>query len=130
MCCLLLTRDVCFVLVSESVHMHPLCLTYNLYFLEETWWNPESLNQDGQGYLHLLLGLFDLLVCGASEGINAVQYRALMNLLLRVLLLHLLPELLFINYYCSYKILRKTEENGELIMQRCLWHARCGQMKV
>uniref|UniRef100_A0A672UEF3 HEAT repeat-containing protein 1 n=1 Tax=Strigops habroptila TaxID=2489341 RepID=A0A672UEF3_STRHB len=63
--CLLLTRDVCFVLVSEGVHMHPLCLTYNLYFLEKTWWNPESLNQDGQDYLHLLLGLFDLLVCGA-----------------------------------------------------------------
>ncbi|XP_069656780.1 HEAT repeat-containing protein 1 isoform X1 [Haliaeetus albicilla] len=51
---------------------------------EETWWNPESLNQDSQDYLHLLLGLFDLLVCGASEGSNAVQYRALMNLLLKV----------------------------------------------
>ncbi|NXL89938.1 HEAT1 protein, partial [Alectura lathami] len=51
---------------------------------EETWWNPESLNQDSQDYLHLLLGLFDLLVCGASEGSDAVQYRALMNLLLKV----------------------------------------------
>uniref|UniRef100_A0A8C8EF86 HEAT repeat-containing protein 1 n=1 Tax=Otus sunia TaxID=257818 RepID=A0A8C8EF86_9STRI len=51
---------------------------------EETWWNPESLNQENQDYLHLLLGLFDLLVCGASEGSNAVQYRALMNLLLKV----------------------------------------------
>ncbi|NXL34072.1 HEAT1 protein, partial [Glaucidium brasilianum] len=51
---------------------------------EETWWNPESLNQEKQDYLHLLLGLFDLLVCGASEGSNAVQYRALMNLLLKV----------------------------------------------
>ncbi|NXK24135.1 HEAT1 protein, partial [Arenaria interpres] len=51
---------------------------------EETWWNPESLNQDSQDYLHLLLGLFDLLVCGASEGSNALQYRALMNLLLKV----------------------------------------------
>ncbi|NXN72323.1 HEAT1 protein, partial [Himantopus himantopus] len=51
---------------------------------EETWWNPESLNQDNRDYLHLLLGLFDLLVCGASEGSNAVQYRALMNLLLKV----------------------------------------------
>ncbi|KAK2531529.1 Heatr1 [Columba guinea] len=51
---------------------------------EETWWNPESLDQDSQDYLHLLLGLFDLLVCGASEGSNAVQYRALMNLLLKV----------------------------------------------
>ncbi|NWX68648.1 HEAT1 protein, partial [Alca torda] len=51
---------------------------------EETWWNPESLNQDSQDYLHILLGLFDLLVCRASEGSNAVQYRALMNLLLKV----------------------------------------------
>uniref|UniRef100_A0A8C3JJA2 HEAT repeat-containing protein 1 n=1 Tax=Calidris pygmaea TaxID=425635 RepID=A0A8C3JJA2_9CHAR len=59
-----------FLLVSEVVHVHPLCLIYNLYFLEETWWNPESLNQDSQDYLHLLLGLFDLLVCGASEGSN------------------------------------------------------------
>ncbi|NWH61929.1 HEAT1 protein, partial [Geococcyx californianus] len=51
---------------------------------EETWWNPEYLNQDSQDYLHLLLGLFDLLVCGASEGSEAVQYRTLMNLLLKV----------------------------------------------
>uniref|UniRef100_A0A8C3L9Y7 HEAT repeat-containing protein 1 n=1 Tax=Chrysolophus pictus TaxID=9089 RepID=A0A8C3L9Y7_CHRPC len=51
---------------------------------EETWWNPESLNQDCKDYLHLLLGLFDLLVCGASEGSDAVQYRALMNLLFKV----------------------------------------------
>ncbi|NXV47006.1 HEAT1 protein, partial [Uria aalge] len=51
---------------------------------EETWWNPESLNQDSQDYLHVLLGLFDLLVCRASEGSSAVQYRALMNLLLKV----------------------------------------------
>ncbi|NXV94012.1 HEAT1 protein, partial [Calonectris borealis] len=51
---------------------------------EETWWNPESLHQDSQDYLHLLLGLFDLLVCGASEGSNAAQYRTLMNLLLKV----------------------------------------------
>ncbi|NXC32312.1 HEAT1 protein, partial [Campylorhamphus procurvoides] len=51
---------------------------------EETWWNPETLNQDSQDYLHLLLGLFDLLVSGASEQSNAVQYRALMNLFLKV----------------------------------------------
>ncbi|NXP79390.1 HEAT1 protein, partial [Ramphastos sulfuratus] len=51
---------------------------------EETWWNPESLNQDSKDYLQLLLGLFDLLVCGASEGSNAAQYRTLMNLLLKV----------------------------------------------
>uniref|UniRef100_A0A803YD91 HEAT repeat-containing protein 1 n=1 Tax=Meleagris gallopavo TaxID=9103 RepID=A0A803YD91_MELGA len=53
-------------------------------FPKETWWNPESLNQDCKDYLHLLLGLFDLLVCGASEGRDAFQYRALMNLLFKV----------------------------------------------
>uniref|UniRef100_A0A669P3G0 HEAT repeat-containing protein 1 n=1 Tax=Phasianus colchicus TaxID=9054 RepID=A0A669P3G0_PHACC len=63
--------------------LFPHC-SYNLCFLEETWWNPESLNQDCKDYLHLLLGLFDLLVCGASEGSDAVQYRALMNLLFKV----------------------------------------------
>ncbi|NXK98660.1 HEAT1 protein, partial [Formicarius rufipectus] len=51
---------------------------------EDTWWNPETLNQESQDYLHLLLGLFDLLVSGASERSNAVQYRALMNLLVKV----------------------------------------------
>uniref|UniRef100_A0A8C3TWI2 HEAT repeat-containing protein 1 n=1 Tax=Catharus ustulatus TaxID=91951 RepID=A0A8C3TWI2_CATUS len=55
-----------------------------LCFLEESWWNPESLNQSSQDYLHLLLGLFDLLVSGASEGSDALQYRALMNLLFKV----------------------------------------------
>ncbi|NXO05043.1 HEAT1 protein, partial [Rhinopomastus cyanomelas] len=51
---------------------------------EKTWWNPESLNKDSKDYMHLLLGLFDLLVCGASEGSDAVHYRALMNLFLKV----------------------------------------------
>ncbi|NXQ01297.1 HEAT1 protein, partial [Vidua macroura] len=51
---------------------------------EESWWNPESLNQDSQDYLHLLLGLFDLLVSGASEGSDVLRYRALMNLLFKV----------------------------------------------
>ncbi|KAF4800678.1 hypothetical protein TURU_041932 [Turdus rufiventris] len=51
---------------------------------EESWWNPESLNQGSRDYLHLVLGLFDLLVSGASEGSDALQYRALMNLLFKV----------------------------------------------
>uniref|UniRef100_A0A8C3U1S2 HEAT repeat-containing protein 1 n=1 Tax=Catharus ustulatus TaxID=91951 RepID=A0A8C3U1S2_CATUS len=77
-------NNVCFLLVSEGVPMHLLCLNYSLCFLEESWWNPESLNQSSQDYLHLLLGLFDLLVSGASEGSDALQYRALMNLLFKV----------------------------------------------
>ncbi|XP_014122912.2 HEAT repeat-containing protein 1 [Zonotrichia albicollis] len=47
------------------------------------WWNPESLKQDSREYLHIILGLFDLLVSGASEGRDALQYRALMNLLFK-----------------------------------------------
>ncbi|NWH29268.1 HEAT1 protein, partial [Chloropsis hardwickii] len=54
------------------------------FLKEESWWNPESLNQDCQDYLHLLLGLFDLLVSGASEGSDALQYRVLINLLFKV----------------------------------------------
>uniref|UniRef100_A0A8C3TZ63 HEAT repeat-containing protein 1 n=1 Tax=Catharus ustulatus TaxID=91951 RepID=A0A8C3TZ63_CATUS len=69
---------------NSGVPMHLLCLNYSLCFLEESWWNPESLNQSSQDYLHLLLGLFDLLVSGASEGSDALQYRALMNLLFKV----------------------------------------------
>nr|XP_054486738.1 HEAT repeat-containing protein 1 [Agelaius phoeniceus] len=56
-----------------------------LAFVREKYcWNPESLKQDSRDYLHLLLGLFDLLVSGASEGSNALQYRALMNLFFKV----------------------------------------------
>ncbi|NXV59062.1 HEAT1 protein, partial [Molothrus ater] len=54
------------------------------FVTEKYCWNPESLKQDSQDYLHLLLGLFDLLVSGASEGSNALQYRALMNLFFKV----------------------------------------------
>ncbi|NXW62664.1 HEAT1 protein, partial [Eurystomus gularis] len=73
---------------------------------EEAWWNPEYLNQDSQDYLHLLLGLFDLLVCGASEGSNAVQYRALMNLLLKVHLkdIEVLFKFLSILWTYSYNL--------------------------
>uniref|UniRef100_A0A8B9TSS4 HEAT repeat-containing protein 1 n=1 Tax=Anas platyrhynchos TaxID=8839 RepID=A0A8B9TSS4_ANAPL len=42
---------------------HPAEVRYKQLGEEQTWWNPESLNQDCQNYLHLLLGLFDLLVC-------------------------------------------------------------------
>uniref|UniRef100_A0A8B9EJH9 HEAT repeat-containing protein 1 n=1 Tax=Anser cygnoides TaxID=8845 RepID=A0A8B9EJH9_ANSCY len=42
---------------------HPAEVRYKQLGEEGTWWNPESLNQDSQNYLHLLLGLFDLLVC-------------------------------------------------------------------
>nr|XP_014340340.1 PREDICTED: HEAT repeat-containing protein 1 [Latimeria chalumnae] len=57
------------------------------------WWNPESLDVQSCDYLHLLIGLFDLLVCGSSEGNIAISFRKLMQLLFKV---HLqAPEDLF-----------------------------------
>uniref|UniRef100_A0A8C3FEI2 HEAT repeat-containing protein 1 n=1 Tax=Chrysemys picta bellii TaxID=8478 RepID=A0A8C3FEI2_CHRPI len=54
------------------------------FLKDETWWNPESLNENSREYLHLLLGLFDILVSGASEGADALQFRALLSLLFKV----------------------------------------------
>ncbi|XP_075780923.1 HEAT repeat-containing protein 1 [Pelodiscus sinensis] len=51
---------------------------------DETWWNPESMNDKSRDYLHLLLGLFDITVCRASEGADALQFRALLSLLFKV----------------------------------------------
>ncbi|KAJ6664676.1 hypothetical protein lerEdw1_006249 [Lerista edwardsae] len=50
----------------------------------EMWWNPESLNERSQSYLHLLLGLFDIIVRGASEGFYADYFRRMMRLLFEV----------------------------------------------
>uniref|UniRef100_A0A8C8SDC1 HEAT repeat-containing protein 1 n=1 Tax=Pelusios castaneus TaxID=367368 RepID=A0A8C8SDC1_9SAUR len=60
---------------------------------DETWWNPESLNENSRDYLHLLLGLFDIIVCRASEGHDALHFRALMSLFFKVHLDD--PECLF-----------------------------------
>uniref|UniRef100_A0A8D0HKF9 HEAT repeat-containing protein 1 n=1 Tax=Sphenodon punctatus TaxID=8508 RepID=A0A8D0HKF9_SPHPU len=44
-------------------------------------------------YLHLLLELFDVIVCGASEGSNAIEFRGMMKLLFKAHLKE--PEDLF-----------------------------------
>nr|XP_032630936.1 HEAT repeat-containing protein 1 [Chelonoidis abingdonii] len=54
------------------------------FLKDETWWNPENLNEQSREYLHLLLWLFDLIVSGASEGADALQFRALLSLLFKV----------------------------------------------
>ncbi|XP_061480551.1 HEAT repeat-containing protein 1 isoform X2 [Rhineura floridana] len=51
---------------------------------DEVWWNPETLSETSKGYLHLLLGLFDILVHGASEGIYADHFRAMIRLLFKL----------------------------------------------
>ncbi|XP_066467559.1 HEAT repeat-containing protein 1 [Tiliqua scincoides] len=54
------------------------------FLKSEIWWNPESLNEKSQDYLHLLLGLFDIVVRGASEGLYADHFRRMMHLLFEV----------------------------------------------
>ncbi|KAH0622511.1 hypothetical protein JD844_024882 [Phrynosoma platyrhinos] len=54
------------------------------FLKDEIWWNPETLNKKSKDYLHLLLGLFDTLVHGASEGIHADHFRTMMKLLFEV----------------------------------------------
>ncbi|KAB1271244.1 HEAT repeat-containing protein 1 [Camelus dromedarius] len=44
------------------------------------WWNPERLQEDGRGYLRLLLGLFEV-VLGAAD---AAHFRVLMKLFVKV----------------------------------------------
>uniref|UniRef100_A0A6J0T712 HEAT repeat-containing protein 1 n=1 Tax=Pogona vitticeps TaxID=103695 RepID=A0A6J0T712_9SAUR len=51
---------------------------------DEMWWNPETLSKPSKDYLCLLLGLFDTLIRGASEGIYADHFRAMMRLLFEV----------------------------------------------
>ncbi|KAJ7342282.1 hypothetical protein JRQ81_010011 [Phrynocephalus forsythii] len=51
---------------------------------DERWWNPETLSKPSKDYLCLLLGIFDALVCGASDGIYADHFRAMMQLLFEV----------------------------------------------
>ncbi|XP_077201538.1 HEAT repeat-containing protein 1 [Paroedura picta] len=51
---------------------------------DEVWWNPETLSDKSRDFLHLLLGLFDVLVFRASEGIYAEQFRAMIRLLFEV----------------------------------------------
>ncbi|KAL7987540.1 hypothetical protein Chor_006459 [Crotalus horridus] len=53
----------------------------NSFLKDEVWWNPETLNSNSKDYLHLLLGLFDVVIRGASEGFYAGHFRAMMRLL-------------------------------------------------
>ncbi|XP_058286445.1 HEAT repeat-containing protein 1 isoform X2 [Hylobates moloch] len=46
----------------------------------DMWWNPEQLKEDSRDYLHLLTGLFEMMLNGA----NAVHFRVLMKLFIKV----------------------------------------------
>ncbi|XP_037366275.1 HEAT repeat-containing protein 1 isoform X2 [Talpa occidentalis] len=44
------------------------------------WWNPEQLKEDSRDYLHLLIGLFEMILSGA----DATHFRVLMKLFIQV----------------------------------------------
>uniref|UniRef100_A0A803SR23 HEAT repeat-containing protein 1 n=1 Tax=Anolis carolinensis TaxID=28377 RepID=A0A803SR23_ANOCA len=66
---------------SNLCSLHPLLKGWPE---NEMWWNPETLNRKNKDYLNLLLGLFDSLLSGASEGNNTDHFRTMMRLLFEV----------------------------------------------
>ncbi|KAL1785256.1 HEAT repeat-containing protein 1 [Sigmodon hispidus] len=61
--------------------------------LGATWWNPEQLDDDSRHYLHLLIGVFEMLL-GVSD---AMHFRVLMRLILKV---HLQDVLQLFQFFC------------------------------
>uniref|UniRef100_A0A4W3IQ99 HEAT repeat-containing protein 1 n=1 Tax=Callorhinchus milii TaxID=7868 RepID=A0A4W3IQ99_CALMI len=87
-------------LITKSEHLVRLflcvCLSESLMFTfftapvsGQTWWNPESLDKQNCDYLRLLIGLFDIIICGSSEGSLVGSFRILMQLLFQVLFMFL-----------------------------------------
>ncbi|KAM4828879.1 HEAT repeat-containing protein 1 [Thomomys bottae] len=63
-----------------------------------TWWNPEQLDEDGRHYLHLLVGLFELILQGAE----ALHFRVLMKLFMQVHLGDVLQSFRFFSLLWTY----------------------------
>ncbi|XP_021511049.1 HEAT repeat-containing protein 1 [Meriones unguiculatus] len=58
-----------------------------------TWWNPEQLDEDSRHYLHLLIGIFEMLL----EVSEAMHFRVLMRLIMKV---HLQDVLQLFKFFC------------------------------
>ncbi|XP_059119394.1 HEAT repeat-containing protein 1 [Peromyscus eremicus] len=58
-----------------------------------TWWNPEQLDDDSRHYLHLLIGVFEMLL----EASDAMHFRVLMRLIMKV---HLQDVLQLFQFFC------------------------------
>ncbi|KAM6218768.1 HEAT repeat-containing protein 1 isoform 2-T2 [Rhynchocyon petersi] len=65
---------------------------------DDQWWNPEHLTEDGRDYLHLLIKLFELILDGAE----AVHFRVLMKLFLKVHLAEVLQLFKFLSVLWTY----------------------------
>ncbi|XP_034365745.1 HEAT repeat-containing protein 1 [Arvicanthis niloticus] len=57
------------------------------------WWNPEQLDEDSRHYLHLLIGVFEMLL----EVSEAMHFRILMKLITKV---HLEDALQLFQFFC------------------------------
>lgn len=58
-----------------------LCVIFFLLIhADDQWWNPEQLEEDSRNYLHLLIGLFELILDGAE----ATHFRVLMKVFIKV----------------------------------------------
>jgi len=57
-------------IVSLSLHVH----------VDDIWWNPEQLKEDSRAFLHLFIGLFEMILSGA----DAIHFRVLMKLFIKV----------------------------------------------
>lgn len=57
------------------------------------WWNPEQLDEDSRHYLHLLIGVFEMLL----EVSDAMHFRVLMRLIMKV---HLQDTLQLFKFFC------------------------------
>ncbi|XP_067844821.1 HEAT repeat-containing protein 1 isoform X2 [Heptranchias perlo] len=69
---------------------------------DQTWWNPENLDGQSCDYLRLLIDVFDLFICGASEGRLAGSFRTLMQLLIKTHLPDLSHLFKFLSLLWSY----------------------------
>nr|XP_035929994.1 HEAT repeat-containing protein 1 isoform X3 [Halichoerus grypus] len=47
---------------------------------DDIWWNPEQLKEDSRAFLHLFIGLFEMILSGA----DAIHFRVLMKLFIKV----------------------------------------------
>uniref|UniRef100_A0A4W3IM76 HEAT repeat-containing protein 1 n=1 Tax=Callorhinchus milii TaxID=7868 RepID=A0A4W3IM76_CALMI len=99
------------ILVTNMCQMEPSTKTWTVSLMftfftapvsGQTWWNPESLDKQNCDYLRLLIGLFDIIICGSSEGSLVGSFRILMQLLFQTHLPNTNSLFMFLNLLWTY----------------------------
>ncbi|XP_008571640.1 PREDICTED: HEAT repeat-containing protein 1 [Galeopterus variegatus] len=65
---------------------------------DDTWWNPEQLEEDSRDYLRLLIGVFELIL----GGVDTVHFKVLMKLFIKVHLEDVLQLFKFFSVLWTY----------------------------